>query len=153
VDQKNHRRLLAAWVELASAGMRPSLVLTLPARDRVLIEEIERTCDQYGLIVQNRGEMSHEDIIRLYRRSRAMIFPSMSESFGMPLIEAHQMGLPIVASELDFVRDVCTPVATFDPKSAHSIALAVRRFLGKDEPPIAVVPPSAVFEEVLSHRG
>ena len=46
-----------------------------------------------------------------------------------PLIEAAAAGLPIVASDIDVVRDVCDPVQTFDPESTASIAQAVRRFL------------------------
>jgi glycosyltransferase involved in cell wall biosynthesis len=58
-----------------------------------------------------------------------MIFPSILESFGLPLVEASLMGLPIISSELDYVRDVCVPVQTFDPHSPVSIARAVKRFL------------------------
>ena len=63
-------------------------------------------------------------------RSKALIFPSLAESFGLPLVEAQEFNKPILASELDFVRDVCSPVDTFDPKSSLSIARAVKRFLG-----------------------
>jgi glycosyltransferase involved in cell wall biosynthesis len=65
------------------------------------------------------------------------LFPSLGESFGLPLIEAQAMGLPILAAELDFVRDVCAPVETFDAQSAVSIARAVRRFLQQAESPRA----------------
>ena len=62
--------------------------------------------------------------------SKALIFPSKYESFGLPLIEASKMHIPIIASELDFVRDVCNPIQTFDPNSAISIARAINRFFG-----------------------
>ncbi|MEY8216185.1 MAG: glycosyltransferase, partial [Colwellia sp.] len=66
---------------------------------------------------------------RLYEASKALVFPSLRESFGLPLIEASSAGLPIIASELDFVRDVSCPVQTFDPSSPVSIARAIARFL------------------------
>ncbi len=59
----------------------------------------------------------------------ALIFPSKTESLGLPLIEAASAGLPIIASELDFVRDVCVPNETFDPYSSTSISRAVKRLL------------------------
>ena len=65
----------------------------------------------------------------LYLSSRALIYPSLSESFGLPLIEAKIFNLPILASELDFVRDVCSPVFSFDPNSPLSISNAVKRYL------------------------
>ena len=61
-----------------------------------------------------------------------MIFLSLVESFGLPLIEASKLPLHIVASELDYVRDVCVPKENFNPKSSNSIAVAVRRFLKKE---------------------
>ena len=39
------------------------------------------------------------------------------ESFGLPLLEASSIDLPIIASESDYVRDVCEPAQTFDPNS------------------------------------
>jgi hypothetical protein len=49
------------------------------------------------------------------------------------LIEARQAGLPILASELDYVRDVIDPEQTFYPGSPTSIARAVNRFIGIEE--------------------
>jgi glycosyltransferase involved in cell wall biosynthesis len=55
------------------------------------------------------------------------------ESLGLPLIEARREGLPVLAAELDYVRDVIDPDEAFDPYSKISIARAVKRFLGLDE--------------------
>jgi glycosyltransferase involved in cell wall biosynthesis len=61
--------------------------------------------------------------------STGLIFASSLESFGLPLLEARALGVPVLAAERDFVREVCEPQQTFDPASPHSIADAVRRFL------------------------
>ena len=71
------------------------------------------------------------------------------ESFGLPLIEAKYHGLPILASELDYVRDVVAPVETFNPDSPISIARAVRRYLGNTEPPLQVHSADEFLTEVL----
>jgi glycosyltransferase involved in cell wall biosynthesis len=136
---KNHRRLIEAWRLLADKGFRPSLALTLSNRDAVLASWIEEQVNLHGLRIANLGQLPHSDAIALYGNSRALIFPSLSESFGLPLIEARELGLPILAGELDFVRDVCEPVQSFDPKSSTSIARAVRRFLGEKDPLIATI--------------
>ena len=86
----------------------------------------------------------------LYANSRALIFPSKSESFGLPLVEAANMGLPIIAAELDYVRDVCIPVQTFDPDSPVSIARAVRRFLSAPEPCVTLRTPTEFWNQLLS---
>jgi glycosyltransferase involved in cell wall biosynthesis len=136
---KNHRRLIAAWCLLADEGLFPTLCLTLnPARFGELCIEIESIKRAKGIKVVNTGELSHADALGLYEKSGALIYPSTFESFGIPLIEARQAELPILASELDYVRDVVDPEQTFDPESPRSIARAVKRFLSRleDELPL-----------------
>ena len=58
----------------------------------------------------------------------------MSESLGLPLLEAKECNLSIIASELDYVRDVCEPNFTFNPLSPFSIAHAVKRYLKIEMP-------------------
>jgi glycosyltransferase involved in cell wall biosynthesis len=127
---KNHARLYEAWRLLAQTGRRPRLALTLgTARDAALIAQAGALRAECGAEVHNLAGLSREAVLALYADARALIFPSTSESFGLPLIEAARCGLPIVAAELDYVRDVCVPALTFDPLSPPSIAEAVQRFL------------------------
>lgn len=131
---KNHNRLLEAWCLLALEGIFPSLCLTLDkVRFASLCREMEMMRQRYGLKVTNAGELPHKDVLVLYKKVGASIYPSTFESFGLPLIEARQAGLPVLASELDYVRDVLDPEQTFDPDSSISIARAVKRFMGNDE--------------------
>jgi hypothetical protein len=143
---KNHRRLFQAWGLLAAQGIRPRLALTLGPRDKALADEADALRESTGAEVHNLGHVSHAKVLALYAAARALIFPSLGESFGLPLIEARQLGLPILASELDFVRDVCEPVHTFDPLSPVSIARAVRRFLDQSEPVLHLQRPEALWE-------
>lgn len=133
-SHKNHRRLIEAWCLLAEAGHYPTLCLTLDEiRFAGLCSLVEDMRRRYGIKVSNGGGMPHCDVLALYKNSRAAIYPSKFESFGLPLIEARQAGIPILASELDYVRDVLDPEQTFDPDSPISIARAVKRYMGVDE--------------------
>lgn len=149
-SHKNHGNLLLAWLLLAEAGYMPSLALTVDEHSHPrLANEIAKQREQNGLNIVNLGKVDSANITALYKSSSALIFPSTVESFGLPLIEASQLGLPVLASELDYVRDVIEPIETFDPDSAISIARAVRRFL-KDPEPIALVGTAEEFmTEVL----
>lgn len=136
---KNHRRLFAAWQMLADRGEHPSLAVTLhPVRDVAIVEEV-RELAAAGLRIVDLGQMPHVEVMTAYNHARALIFPSLAESFGLPLLEAQSAGLPILASELDYVRDVCEPVATFDPHSPRSIARAVSRFAGQRDDRVALL--------------
>lgn len=129
LPHKNHDRLLQAWELLAQDGLRPTLALTLGPRDQALAARVEALVARCGVRIENVGHVSHDRVLQMYAQSRALIFPSLGESFGLPLIEAGDAELPILAPELDYVRDVCCPVQTFDPTSPVSIARAVKRFL------------------------
>ncbi len=137
---KNHRNLIRAWCLLAEEGIRPSLCLTIPDHSAdQLLAWIEREKTRNDLSIENMGNATSEEIHSLYGKSRALIYPSKCESLGLPLIEAKISHLPVLASELDYVRDVLDPEQAFDPDSPVSIARAVKRFMGLEEPRLPLV--------------
>lgn len=129
VGHKNHVNLLMAWVILNNRGHYPKLILTL------VDEEVKRISAMIGedivaiKNVINLGRISRDIVFDQMASSSAMIFPSLAETFGLPMLEARSKGVAIIASEKDFVRDVCAPVESFDPSSPRSIAAAVERFM------------------------
>ena len=143
VGHKNHTTLLQAWRLLAEAGQRPRLALTLQPH------EWQALGSGAGLPqVVNLGRLPRERVLDALRLSSALIFPSRAETFGLPLLEASALGVPVLAGERDFVRDVCVPAQTFDPTSARSIADAVLRFID-GEPPGANACSAASFVQRL----
>jgi glycosyltransferase involved in cell wall biosynthesis len=147
---KNHKTLVRAWCLLAEEKIYPSLKLTVDRSSFLeLCDWIDSQIARYKLKITNEGALPHESVIRLYGSASAMIYPSTFESFGLPLIEARQAGLSILASELDYVRDVIDAEETFDPNSAVSIARAVKRFLMKEEPPLSLLDAESFFEQVM----
>ena len=146
---KNHRCLIEAWQLLARDGIFPSLCLTLDReRDGRLLEWIKSQSQEHCLRVENVGQISKGELAQCYLTSAALIYPSTMESLGLPLFEAARAGLPILAPELDYVRDVAVPVQTFDPNSAVSIARAVRRYLDVAEPVVRPSSPAAFLDAV-----
>lgn len=148
---KNHETLFEAWLELSKLGRFPSLLLTIPTTETELLLKVKKMQDE-GINILNFGQMPHGEIIQKYRQSRALIYPSLRESFGLPLIEASLLNIPILAGELDYVYDVCDPVTTFNPNSPKSIARAVERFLGLETKARRPQPPEKFVEYILSLR-
>jgi len=147
---KNHRQLIEAWCLLAEQGLFPALWLTLDACVNTdLCTWIDKKKLQCGLSLKNLGVQPQEQIKHLYTQVQALIYPSTFESFGLPLIEARQAGLAVVASELDFVRDVLDPEEVFDPQSPVSIARAVKRFMGLDEKALPLLNAAEFLKNVL----
>ena len=85
----------------------------------------------------------------MYLNSKAFIYPSKEEFLGLPLIEASNFNLPILAPELDYVRDILDPIETFDPNSAMSIKRALKRFLGIYEEKIKVIETTTFLKKIL----
>lgn len=147
---KNHRRMIDAWCLLAKEGLFPSLRLTLDeACCGALCHQIEEARERYGLKVTNMGVLSHSEVLTLYKKVSASIYPSTFESLGLPLIEARRAGLPVLASESDYVRDVLDPEETFNPESAISIARAVKRFMGVEEQPLPLSDAAEFINHIL----
>ena len=147
---KNHRRLFQAWRLLAELGDFPTLALTLHAeRDLALRQELAAMVEKHGLRIEDIGQLPHAELLKTYHQAKALLFPSFAESFGIPLIEATIAGLPILSPELDYVRDLCDPVETFDPHSERSIARAVKRFLHGSSDKQAMRTPAQFLEDVM----
>jgi glycosyltransferase involved in cell wall biosynthesis len=128
---KNHFKLLLAWEVLAKEGIYPILHITLSETNySELLSKFNEAKLSSKILFENHSDYSHDNILELYRKSDALIYPSLMESLGLPLIEARQCGISIIASELDYVRDIIDPEFTFNPESEFSIARAVKRFMG-----------------------
>lgn len=125
---KNLNKLIEAWTLLHCWKMDVELILTADISNHES-KELVSAAQSQGVKIQVRSALTHQQVLDLYRQVQALIYPSLAESFGLPLLEADRAGLPILASELDFVRDLVKPHETFDPHSALSIARAVQRFL------------------------
>jgi glycosyltransferase involved in cell wall biosynthesis len=145
VAHKNHARLLKAMALLAREGVAVRLELTLPPHEvAARLAALALPAD----LATGTGPIGREAVLARIAEADALIFPSLTESFGLPLLEARAAGTPIIAAERDYVRDVCAPAETFDPLSARSIADAVRRLAGRPRP-LAQPTDAAGFVEAL----
>ena len=146
---KNHLTLLDSWSLLAENGVKKTLVLTINAHEAKLEAKINDINSKHGNLIINFGNVSHADALELYSKSNALIFPSKEESFGLPLLEATALNMPILAPELDYVRDVCEPAQTFNPNSALSISRAVKRYLDIESQNLSILSPAEFWKAII----
>jgi glycosyltransferase involved in cell wall biosynthesis len=59
------------------------------------------------------GPLEKEKTQKLYRDADIFVFPSLTESFGFPLVEAMAHGLPIVAADTPVNREICGKAALY----------------------------------------
>lgn len=149
VGHKNHVNLLRAWALLHDAGHDAQLWLTLDHDELDAMLAAAGVPRERAGAVRALGRLSRDDVLARLSASSALIFPSIAETFGLPMLEASALNKPVLAAERDFVRDVCRPAQTFDPTSPYSIAHAVTRFVEGEGPLPGPFFSAAAFREKL----
>ncbi|TFB70020.1 glycosyltransferase family 1 protein [Cryobacterium sp. Hz9] len=72
--------------------------------------------------------VTDEEYHLLVRSATALVTASLDEGFGIPLVEAMSLGIPVVVSDIPIFREIGGDAALyFDPRKADAIAAAVRR--------------------------
>jgi glycosyltransferase involved in cell wall biosynthesis len=113
---KNHDRLFRALalVRRERPGLR--LVLTSTGHGRAPLPD--------G--VESRGRVSPDELVELYRSAAALVYPSLYEGFGIPLLEAMACGCPVASSNAGPLPEVGgNAVRYFDPLSVEDMADAI----------------------------
>lgn len=83
---------------------------------------------EYGLEQQVyfMGYLPVEELAYLYSKAKMLVFPSLFEGFGIPLIEAMAAGCPAVCSSVTSLPEIGSDAAEyFDPSSPQSIGTAI----------------------------
>lgn len=117
---KNHYRLIRAFSKYNFSYPKSSLTLTISDKYLLLKEEIQKLKNT-GINIIDRGIISRDQVCEEYLKADILFFPSLCESFGLPLIEAALYDLPIVTAKLPYVYEIINPNAVFDPLSVESI--------------------------------
>ena len=131
---KNHLRLLDALDELRSRGIRIPIVMAGRTNDHA--SDIAKRIEQLRLQDQVRmtGFISPLEIRTLYELASCVVFPSLFEGWGMPVVEAFESGLPVAASDIPVIAEVAGGSALlFDPLDTASIARAIERIWNDDD--------------------
>jgi len=77
--------------------------------------------------VHNIGRVSTERCMQVYSEVDALFYPSLTESYGLPLVEAMVLGLPVIAADLPYARWMCEDEAIyFDPEDIESAGAAIK---------------------------
>ena len=131
VRRKNVEMSIAVAQEFAKRGT-PATVLVTAADDphngasRALAEKLQRACGADGavLFVNDHLAVGDAELAGLYRLADALLFPSRSEGFGLPLLEAALHRLPVFCSDIEPLRDLLHEGAIFFPPDVEAAHVA-----------------------------
>jgi glycosyltransferase involved in cell wall biosynthesis len=122
-NYKNIGRLVQAYARSSLPKRKIDLALT-GAPDDVLIERARR----FDIMARLRflGVVPDEDMPRVYRGALAVAFVSLSEGFGMPILEGFASEVPVVTSNISAMPEVAGGAAMLvEPTSVDAIAAAL----------------------------
>jgi glycosyltransferase involved in cell wall biosynthesis len=79
------------------------------------------------------GEVSDDELARLYRGARCAAYVSFYEGFGLPVLEAMACGTPVVTADLPPIHEFARGVVTVDPRDADAIAAGLNEALARGD--------------------
>jgi glycosyltransferase involved in cell wall biosynthesis len=96
------------------------------------IAELRRTAAAAGLppeAVVCTGYVSDADLVALIRHAEMLIYPSLYEGLGLPVLEAYGCGTPVVGSNTSSVAELLIPELACDPRDPAAVAAAMARLV------------------------
>jgi glycosyltransferase involved in cell wall biosynthesis len=122
---KNHARLVAALARVEGVA----LVLTGAPSPR--LAALQDQARREGVETRHLGYV--DDLASLYRGATALVFPSLAEGWGLPVVEAMACGCPVAASESGAVAEAAGGAALlFPPRDVAAMTAAIRRLTTDD---------------------
>ncbi len=117
--RKNHWLLLHVWRQLierlGAAAPRLVIIGQRGWECENVVDLLERCDALKGFVVEHPG-CSDAELASWLRHSRALLFPSFAEGYGMPLVEAMSLGVPAIASDLPAFREIAGDIPEYvDP--------------------------------------
>ncbi len=126
--RKNQVRLVRAYRKIAGS-VPHSLVLAGPNGWRHDDLDAELATEGLGTVIRT-GRLDDWELDALYRDADAVAYPSLYEGFGLPVIEAMERGVPVVASTTPAVAETAGDAALLvDPEDVDALAGALERVL------------------------
>lgn len=129
---KNTRGAVEAFARLRGEGRPCRLVITGRGDSQ---PNLEALAARLGVLdaVEFTGSVPHARLLDLLHGAVALVFPSLVEGFGLPLIEAMSAGCPVVGSAAPTVVEICGDAALLpDPSDPARIADAMRLMIEDD---------------------
>lgn len=130
-ERKNVVRMIETFEKLKEAYQIPHR-LVLVGKPGYGYERIKAhiSNSQYQNEIQEKGYVSEEEKWALFRGADVFLFPTLYEGFGIPVLEAQSVGVPVVTSNTSSLPEVAGEGAVLvDPESVESMVLGIEKVL------------------------
>jgi glycosyltransferase involved in cell wall biosynthesis len=132
---KNCDGLLRAWALVRHELGDRQLAIVGPGRDEKYLAELRSLAAELDITadVVFVGGVPLQETVSFYRAADVFVYPSLNETFGLPILEAMACGCPVVTSDTSAMPEIAGGAAVLcDPKDPASIARAIAEAAGQD---------------------
>jgi glycosyltransferase involved in cell wall biosynthesis len=134
IERKNLHRIIEALRELNPADQLPLVVI---GSGNAYREKVVQLIKQSGLeekviflSERKQGPITEKDLPALYKMATALIYPSLYEGFGIPVLEALATGTPVITSKTSCLPEAGGPASLYaDPLDSTDIARAMEKIM------------------------
>lgn len=142
-EHKNHLNLLEAFCQYYDDKKTGELHLTVENEFKELKDFVDSIINK-GYPIVNHCFVSRELLGTIYENADFCIYPSLTESFGLGLIEAIECGCNVIGANLPYTYAVCNPSIVFNPLDVNDLVLAFEKAFEKNIKPTEQL----VFNEI-----
>jgi glycosyltransferase involved in cell wall biosynthesis len=125
---KNCDGLLRAWALARGELGGRQLAVVGPGRDEKYVAQLHSLAAELGIAedLVFVGGVPLEETVRFYQAADLFVYPSLNETFGLPILEAMACGCPVVTSDTSAMPETAGGAAILaDPRDPASIAQAI----------------------------
>jgi glycosyltransferase involved in cell wall biosynthesis len=136
--RKNHSMILQLWRRLIELhGEKAPRLVIVGQRGwecEHVLDLLER-CDLLRGFVLEKTVCSDAELVTYLRHAQALLFPSFTEGYGLPLVEALNLGVPVLASDLPVFREIADDIPEYlDPLDAMGWMRCIESFSQASSP-------------------
>lgn len=129
--RKNLRRVIEAFLALKKEQPNSPDRLALVGKMGWGVSDLQQLIATNRDVIDPLGYVSEEKLQDLYRRAKALVYPSLYEGFGLPVLEAMSLGCPVITSDRSSLPEVAGDAALYvEPENVAEITTAMRQISG-----------------------
>ena len=129
--RKNVSRLIEAYLSLPDA-IKNNRPLVIVGRSGWGCNDLvtKLASNHFGSSVRWLEHLPFDDLLPLMRSAKALVYPSLYEGFGLPVLEAFASKVPVITSNTTSIPEVAGDAALLvDPTDSSSIALGMQKII------------------------
>ena len=145
--RKNLEGLVRAWRLVPSAVRRDWRLVIVGSLPPLFANHL-RVLAGEDAGVELAGFVPEDELVRWNQRAGLVVFPSLAEGFGLPVVEAQACGAPVIAGDNTAMVELLPASARFDASTPASIAAALEQALVS--PPEVRPAPTRTWDDVAA---